>query len=508
MVLHIYDKMLHQSHIYKCVIDVTYIKNCVTGKNSPISFLHYNKSTMNTILIIDDDIDICFSLSKYLNKHGYETETAQRGSTGVEKFTKKNFDIVITDFRLGDTDGREVLKKIKAINPNTIVIIITAYIDVKIAIDVVKFGAFYYLMKPMVPEEMLNLISDALQQQKTNGTIPLTITAVSHQEIASSPDDEYMKSNSPEARAVQKQIDVIAPTNYSVIIYGQSGTGKEVAARTIHNNSKRKEQPFIAMDCGTLTKELAGSELFGHEKGAFTGAINSKIGHFELANGGTLFLDEVANLPLNVQISLLRVCQERKIRRVGGVKEIDVDVRLIIASNENLMDACRKGKFREDLYHRFNEFCINLPSLKTSKDDIIEFANFFLTKTNIELGKKIEGFDARVTAIFQNYSWPGNLRELRNIVRRAALLTDKRNISVSSLPLELRINTASDILQNETDNSEECYTAIKLKSATKEAEYGMIKQVLKQVNYNRTKAARLMNIDRKTLYNKIKSYAS
>ncbi len=465
---------------------------------------------MNSVLIIDDDTDICLSLSKYLTKHGYETETAHRGASGIEKYSKRNYDVVISDFRLGDTDGREVLKKIKAINPNAIVIIITAYIDIKIAIDVVKFGAYDYLIKPMIPDEVLNLISSALQQKnngKVNSAPTFTAAAVSSAKDSTAAEEvEYMKSNSAEANAIHKQIEVIAPTNYSVILYGESGTGKEVVARTIHNRSKRKAQPFVAMDCGTLTKELAASELFGHEKGAFTGAINAKEGHFELANGGTLFLDEVANLPLDVQASLLRVCQERKIRRVGGVKEIEVDVRLIIASNERLMDACQKGKFREDLYHRFNEFSINIPPLRARKSDIMDFANYFLTKTNRELGKNIDGFDSHVIESLMNYSWPGNFRELRNIVRRSALLTDKGNIMIDAIPSEIRHYTKRDFLQNESALPEQFSPGTALKNATLEAEYEMINRVLREVNYNKTKAAKLLNIDRKTLYNKIKSF--
>ena len=229
----------------------------------------------------------------------------------------------------------------------------------------------------------------------------------------------------------------MAPTSYSVIIYGETGSGKESIAQEIHNRSKRSSKTFIAIDCGALSKELAASELFGHEKGSFTGAVNQKIGCFELANGGTIFLDEVANLPYDVQVSLLRVVQERKMRRVGGTKDIDLDVRILIASNELLWNATRTGKFREDLYHRFNEFSIEIPPLRERRDDIMLFAGHFLQTTNEELGKQVKGFDPDVEEIFKKYVWYGNLRELKNVIKRATLLTEGEFIEASSLPFEI-----------------------------------------------------------------------
>ncbi len=478
---------------------------------------------MNNILIIDDDVDICTLLSRYLTKKGFNTEVAHTGKTGVQMATQKPFDLVLTDFRLGDLDGREVLKKIKEINPNIVVIIITAYIDIKVAIDVVKLGAYDYLTKPLIPDEVLNLVTTALSQKKsktenTGSITPQTSAGKTDKEEveiiptirSTREDDEYMKSHSAESKAIFKQIEVVAPTNYSVILYGESGTGKEVVAKAIHNLSKRKDMPFVPMDCGTLTKELAGSELFGHEKGAFTGAIASKVGHFELANSGTIFLDEVANLPYDVQVSLLRVIQERKIKRVGGVKEIDVDVRIIIASNENLQDAYKKGRFREDLYFRFNEFSITIPPIRMRKNDIMDFAKFFLDKTNRELGKNIEGFDENVESVFMNYSWPGNLREMRNIVRRAALLTVDGKIKTSALPYEIELYKdkmpSANSYSAEGEHHKEHNIGSELKSAALEAEFETISRVLQQVNYNKSKAAKIMNIDRKTLYNKLRKY--
>jgi two-component system response regulator HydG len=306
-----------------------------------------------------------------------------------------------------------------------------------------------------------------------------------------------------------QQIEIVAPTNYSIILYGESGTGKEVIAKTIHSLSSRRDKTFVAMDCGTLSKELAGSELFGHVKGAFTGALADKEGHFELANGGTLFLDEVGNLSIDIQAALLRVIQERKFKRVGGNKEMDVDVRIIVASNENLQEAYQRGKFREDLYHRFNEFSINLPPLRHRKQDIPPFAEFFLQKTNNELGKNVSGFEPEVIEMFMNYSWPGNLREFRNVVRRAVLLTQGDMISAITLPWEIT-NTNPLTATPEPANKEQQPPVIKkdigLKGAASKAEYEAIMNVLKEVKFNKKKAAEVLNIDRKTLYNKLKSY--
>jgi two-component system response regulator HydG len=250
-------------------------------------------------------------------------------------------------------------------------------------------------------------------------------------------------------------MDLVSPTNYSVIIYGESGSGKEVIAQEIHSRSKRKNAPFIAIDCGALSKELAGSELFGHEKGSFTGALNQKVGSLEIANGGTVFLDEIANLPYDVQVSLLRVVQERRMRRIGGNKDIELDIRIIVASNEKLWEATKKGKFREDLYHRFNEFSINVPPLRERRNDIMTFAHFFLEHTNTELDKHVEGFQPEVEHIFKTYLWPGNLRELKNVVKRSALLADEAMIDVTALPFEL-VNHSKLLFDTGSSQAQKC----------------------------------------------------
>lgn len=463
---------------------------------------------MKRILVIDDDVDMCSLLSRYLQRKGFEVDSAHNGAKGIAKVKESKFDVVLCDFRLGDKEGSQVLREIKAINPATVVIIITGYSDIKTAVDVIKAGAFDYITKPLIPDEVLNVIAKATEQTPEGGS--------DHQghssSKSSSGSETFLVGDAPVTKEIYKQIDLVAPTNYSIILYGESGTGKEVIARTIHQRSARKEKPFVAMDCGTLSKELAGSELFGHVKGAFTGALADKEGHFELANGGTLFLDEVANLSVDIQAALLRVIQERKFKRVGGLKEMDVDVRIIVASNENLQDAYRKGKFREDLFHRFNEFSILLPRLRDRKEDVPSFAEFFLKNANKELSKQVEGFDDEVMQIFMNYSWPGNLREFRNVIRRAALLTQSGRVNPSVLPSEI----ISNILQkHEPDQhpSERSHyeqnnnnREVDLKNSAAQAEYNVIMNVLKQVNFNKTKAAEILKIDRKTLYNKIKAY--
>lgn len=467
------------------------------------------------ILIIDDDLDMCTLLSRFLNKKGYETTSAHNASKGLAKFNEEHFDIVLCDFRLGDKDGKDVLLKIKDLKPATVVIIITGYSDIKIAVDVIKHGAFDYITKPLIPDEVVNVIEKAAN---TSLQEPVKKKAATIQAEEDTPqveihiDDDYLMGEDESIVRVYNQVGIVANTNYSVILYGESGTGKEVIAKTIHENSPRKNAPFVAMDCGTLSKELAGSELFGHVKGAFTGAVTDKVGHFELANGGTLFLDEVGNLGKEVQASLLRVIQERKFKRIGGTKENDVDVRIIVASNENLQEAYQKGKFREDLYHRFNEFSIKLPPLRERKGDIILFADFFLQKTNKELGKNIGGYDDEVKAIFKNYPWPGNLRELRNVVRRAALLTTGNMITKNVLPWEIT-QFSSNKNGYDSINEEESSVGVEkketdLKDAAAKAEYDTIMNVLKEVNFNKTKAAEILKIDRKTLYNKIKIYES
>lgn len=476
---------------------------------------------MSKILVIDDDNDMCLLLNRFLTRHGYEVTTMNSGKTSLEWMKKNEPNLVLCDFRLEDTTGAELLGKVNELYPGTPVIIITGYSDVKDAVEVMKMGAYDYVTKPLFPDEILLTIKKALTTEDGESAVnnkqaaaPNTATpARAKQKLTN---EKYIAGESPEYLNIIKQIDLVAPTNYSVIIYGESGCGKEAIAQQIHHKSKRAGKPFVAIDCGALSKELAGSELFGHEKGAFTGALNQKMGSFEIANEGTIFLDEIANLSYDIQVSLLRVVQERKMRRVGGVKDIELDVRIIIASNEKLWDATRTGKFREDLYHRFNEFSIDVPPIRERKQDIILFANHFLALTNIELGKDVKGFSKEVMDIFLSYVWHGNLRELKNVVKRATLLTDGDYIEVKSLPFEItnfqKLQFDSPTANNiETKNTSAQQLANvpfenKLKTANLDAEYEVILDALKQANFNKSKAAKLLNIDRKTLYNKMKQF--
>ena len=491
---------------------------------------------MNKILVIDDDNDMCLLLNRFLTRHGYEVTGVNSGNSAIDWMKKNQPDIVLCDFRLEDMTGAEILERIKDTYPGTPVIIITGYSDVKDAVEVMKLGAYDYVTKPLFPDEILLTIKKALEEGPKE-SVPVkaaqssTPTGNNGAQTASTGKaktfggDQYIIGESSEFATILKQIELVAPTNYSVIIYGESGSGKEAIAQQIHKKSKRANKPFVAIDCGALSKELAGSELFGHEKGAFTGALNQKIGSFEVANEGTIFLDEIGNLSYDIQVSLLRVVQERKMRRVGGNKDIELDVRIIVASNEKLWDAASNGKFREDLYHRFNEFSIEVPPLRERPQDIMIFANHFLALTNTELGKNVKGFSKEVEDIFVNYVWYGNLRELRNVVKRATLLTDGDYVEVKSLPFEIvnfhKLQFETPMVQSShlrqqpdtlspLDATPTAPVAVsyenKLKSANLDAEYEVILEALKQANFNKSKAAKLLNIDRKTLYNKMKQF--
>ena len=441
------------------------------------------------ILIADDDVDTANLLAGFLKRKGYDTQTAYSGTRALEALSQAPVDVFICDFRLGDTDGMEMLTKIKKSYPQLPVIMITGYSDIRMAVNVIKAGAFDYITKPLIPDDILHLIKK-VSESSGNGT-------TSDAAVAPKPEahEGYVRGISREAEEMQRQIELVSPTEYSVIIYGESGSGKEAVARIIHDKSKRAGKPFVAMDCGAIPKDISAGELFGYEKGAFTGAVNSKPGHFEMANGGTLFLDEVANLPYDVQGSLLRVVQERKCRRLGSTKDITLDVRILIASNENLLTACRAGKFREDSYHRFNEFSINVPALRERKDDIIPLATNFLNVVNTEQSRNVRGFTPKAEHVLREYPWPGNVRELKNVIRRAVLINTGEELDASAFPEEMVA------MSKEPPSGE-----INLKDAALHAEYEMIKKVLGEVNNNKSKAAKILNIDRKTLYNKLRQF--
>ncbi|HLL95640.1 MAG TPA: sigma-54 dependent transcriptional regulator [Spirosoma sp.] len=486
---------------------------------------------MEKILIIDDNNDICLLLERFLTKQGYKTESVQRGEDGLVLLRKEAYELVICDFKLPDIDGLEMLRRIKVMHPSTAVIIITGYSDVRVAVQTVKHGAFDYVTKPLYPDEILYTIKGALERRTQSLSQPVGSTAVSASahppkvttaktsaKSLLTPDGKrFIFGKSRVADQLQKHIDLIAPTDMSVIITGETGTGKEFVANAIHLKSKRAEKPFVAIDCGALSKDLAGSELFGHVKGSFTGAMADKAGSFEFANGGTLFLDEIGNLSYDNQIKLLRVLQERKIRRIGSNNDIPVDVRIIVATNEDLRDAVRQGRFREDIYHRINEFEMHLAPLRERKADIMIFAEHFLELANQQLEKDIRGFEDETRDKLKEYYWHGNLRELHNVVKRAVLLTQGDYIEADVLPHEIlspqyltSAEPTSDVQVTYDPNRPGVpvisQSAANLKSVSESAERAAILKVLEKTGYNKTKAAEVLNIDRKTLYNKLKAY--
>ena len=482
---------------------------------------------MERILIIDDNSDICLLLERFLSKQGYKTASVLKGEDGLAMLRKETFGLVICDFKLPDIDGLEMLRRIKVLNPTTAVIIITGYSDVRIAVQAVKYGAYDYVTKPLYPDEILYTIKGAFERraqaiaQPTPATTNGSATAAqkssgrSAKSSLTSQGKRFIFGKSRAAEQLQKHIDLIAPTNMSVIITGETGTGKEFVANAIHLRSKRAEKPFVAIDCGALSKELAGSELFGHVKGAFTGALADKAGSFEYANGGTLFLDEIGNLSYDNQIKLLRVLQERKIRRVGSNQDVSVDVRIICATNEDLRDAVRQGRFREDIFHRLDEFRIELVPLRERRADIMMFAEHFLELANDQLEKDVRGFDDEAREKLKEYYWHGNLRELQNVVKRAVLLTQGDYVQADTLPHEIVHPTYLSPEEGHTQvfaDSLRPGTAViaqtggNLKSVSENAERAAILKVLEKTGYNKTKAAEVLNIDRKTLYNKLKAY--
>jgi two-component system, NtrC family, response regulator HydG len=391
--------------------------------------------------------------------------------------------VVLTDMRMPDISGLELTSLIKEWSPSTQIIVMTGYADITTAIKAIKQGAFHYIPKPLNPDEVLNAIKEALNVVKKGNT------------DIKSPDKNvpfsFLEGFSNQSQQLKEYIGQVAPTPMSVLITGESGTGKEYVARLIHHKSKRNNAPFVAVDCGAISKELAASEFFGHLKGSFTGAVEDKTGHFEEANKGTLFLDEVGNLSYDTQVQLLRALQEGIIKPVGSTKEIRVDIRIIAATNENLNEAMEQGRFRKDLYHRLNEFHMAIPPLCERTSDIMLFADYFLDQANQYLNKSVTGFEKNIEPVFLNYQWPGNLRELKNVVKRATLLAKGEYITMNEIPAELYENMSLN---------EQKFTA------EKKDESEAIKKALEVANYNKSKAARILNIDRKTLYNKLKSY--
>ncbi|MFV9483283.1 sigma-54-dependent transcriptional regulator [Christiangramia sp. ASW11-125] len=448
---------------------------------------------MSKVLVVEDDVAFGTMLKTFLEKREYKVELVFSAAEAFNKIEKSNFELVLTDVRLPDHDGLEILKRVKAKDIATQVIVMTSYAEISMAVNAMKEGAFDYVSKPFRPESILQTIENAL---RTKVVAPKEVTAKPAKKASKSSSTtqrlDLVEGVSEPSRRLADYVELVSPTNMSVLITGESGTGKEQVAKSIHLESKRRDAPFIAVDCGAIPKEIASSEFFGHIKGSFTGAINDKTGHFEAANGGTLFLDEIGNLSYELQVQLLRALQERRVKPVGSNNEIEVDIRVVTATNEDLSNAVKEGDFREDLYHRLNEFSIKIPALRERKEDLMLFANHFLDEANKDLEKNVLGFTDKAIDAFKNYNWPGNLRELRNMVKRAVLLTQEDLIPLKVLPHEIATSSRS------TEND---YGLFKNKN-----EEQLILDALEKTDGNKSKAARMLSIDRKTLYNKLKQY--
>ena len=451
----------------------------------------------NPILLVEDDVVFSKMLGKFLERNGYEVVRCYNLEE-AEKNLNASLSLVFTDLRLPDGDGINFLKKVKEVYPDLPVVVMTSYAEVSTAVEAMKLGAFDYISKPFQQEDVLNVIKNAQSSTRT-ASLPKkeNVKADNSPGKAAQPvvtnENSYIEGVSAASKKLNKFSSLVAPTDMSVLITGESGTGKEVIAKSIHLKSERRNKPFIAVDCGAIPKEIASSEFFGHVKGSFTGAITDKKGHFEEANGGTIFLDEVGNLSYDNQIQLLRALQERRIKPIGSSKEIEVDIRVLAATNEDLLAAVGKGEFREDLYHRLNEFSIKVPSLSERKDDLMIFASYFLEKANEKLHKNVQGFTEKAVQKMLLYTWGGNLRELSNTVKRAALLTQGDYITENELPEPVITETRH-------------FPTERFSFSTKENERELIISALHETHNNKTEAAKLLGFTRKTLYNKLKAY--
>lgn len=452
---------------------------------------------MRHILIVEDDIAFGTMLQTWLRRKGFEVDKATSVGAAVKLLVDmKSVDLVLSDLRLPDHDGLRLLAWMHEHSINAPFIVMTNYAEVQNAVLAMKSGAADYIAKPVQPDILLQKINDAMEQntQQSNATIQNSTTQnapTAHNSKLKTQNSEaaprYIEGKSEASRQLYSYVELVAPTPMSVLILGASGTGKEYVAHRIHDLSQRHDRPFFALDCGAIPRDVAASEFFGHKKGAFTGADADKRGAFEIANGGTMFLDEVGNLSYEVQVQLLRALQERRIRPVGGTKEIDIDIRLVCATNENLEEAVSEGRFREDLYHRINEFTIYMPKLSERGSDLFLFADLFIRHANEELNRNVEGFDSGAAEMLASHSWPGNLRELNNVVKRAVLLTRGSQITTAELTQAMGQIRTDNVLQLHDEDTER----------------QRIITALQQTNGNKAKAARLLGVDRKTIYNKI-----
>ena len=456
------------------------------------------------VLVVDDDQDLCLLLGRLLTKAGYTVSTANRGSSARTVLAEKQIDLVLCDHRLPDTDAVQMLQHIRGISSTIQVIIITGYSDVRLAVDLMRKGAFDYIAKPLYPDELLMRVQDALAVNSAPERAVAPGTTAKPVVAKNGSKQVYVNGTGASAKLIDKHIALVSPTDMSVLITGETGTGKEFVAKRIHEESSRMKGPFVSVDCGALPKELAGSELFGHTKGAFTGAVADRAGNFEQANGGTLFLDEVGNLTYENQIKLLRVLQERKIKRIGGVKDVDVDVRILAATNEDLQKAVAEGRFREDLLHRIQEFTIHLLPLRDRKEDIALFAQHFVELANARLGKTVVGFDDHAMERLMAHAWNGNLRELGNVVKRAVLLSTGDRVTSDCLPAMV-LNGPTSFSAGGAQRGPVAEDD-GLRGVAHQAEKEAILHALERNGFNKSRTAELLNIDRKTLYNKMKAF--
>ena len=462
---------------------------------------------MYSLLIVEDDIAYSVMMQKWLQKKGFDVDKVSSVGAAAKMInSEKQYHLVLSDLRLPDHDGLFLLDWMRKNGIEIPFIVMTSYAEVQNAVLAMKSGASDYIAKPVQPDILLQKINDAISAADDMAvSAPVAAgkerggsernssnkTASEDKGEASSAQSRYIEGTSEVSKQLYDYVRLVAPTPMSVLILGASGTGKEYVAHRIHELSQRKDKPFFALDCGAIPKDVAASEFFGHAKGAFTGAVTDKKGAFEVANGGTLFLDEVGNLSYDVQVQLLRAIQERKIRPLGSTKEIDVDIRLVCATNENLEKAVAEGTFREDLYHRINEFTIYMPALKDRGTDIFLFANLFLRLANEELGRNIIGFDAKASEMLMRYDWPGNLRELNNVVKRSVLLCRGDKIGVEQLNMSMTHTAAVP-------------KDLSLRNGDEEKE--RILSALRSSGGNKSKAALLLGVDRRTLYNKLQKY--
>lgn len=464
---------------------------------------------MKQILIVEDDLAFGTMLQTWLKKKGFDVEKVTNVGAAARWLTEGGADsvnLILSDLRLPDHDGLFLLTWMRKRNIAVPFIVMTHYAEVQNAVLAMKSGAADYIAKPVQPDILLQKMNDALQAASAATPVSQAVSAASAPVSAASTNaaascttananasasvPKYLEGRSEASHQLYDYVRLVAPTPMSVLILGASGTGKEYVARRIHELSARKNKPFFALDCGAIPKDVAASEFFGHKKGAFTGADADKRGAFEVANGGTLFLDEVGNLSYDVQVQLLRALQERCIRPVGGDRELKVDIRLVCATNENLEQAVAEGRFREDLYHRINEFTIYMPQLRERGNDIFLFADLFIRQANAELQRQVDGLDAAAAELLVQHSWPGNLRELNNVMKRAVLLARGRQITAAELQQAMgpvRQNAVST-LHDEADERQR------------------IEEALRQTGGNKAKAARLLGIDRKTIYNKMEKW--